>query len=228
MLSIVDLLDAGTVTVELAGYLLAAVSRGCSFMVGALPGGAGKTTVMGALLNFLPPDVELVPADSDQVVRDARHDKTRRRCYVCHEIGAGYYYAYLWGPVLTDLLQLPSHGHMAATNLHADTIDQAREQLCGQNAVLTDVFNQFGLMLFMDVRGRWGSARRRIATVYEPAASSPPRLVYAMDGAGEIVTTEPSRLVSGDELTAAMNRIETLRASGARNIEEVRQFLVGV
>jgi hypothetical protein len=228
MLSIVDLLDAGTVTVELAGYLLAAISRGSSFMVGALPGGAGKTTVMGALLNFVPADVELVPADSDAVVREARHDQTPRRCYICHEIGAGHYYAYLWGAVLTDLLRLPSCEHMAATNLHADTIDQARDQLCGQNAVPAEVFDAFGLMVFMDVRGRWGSARRRIAAVHEPGSSGPPRLVYGMNGAGGIVPAEPSRLVGADELAHAIDRMEALRAAGARTIEEVRQFLVQV
>jgi Flp pilus assembly CpaF family ATPase len=44
MLSIVDLIDAGTMSPELAAYSLAAIGGGASFMVGALPGGAGKTT----------------------------------------------------------------------------------------------------------------------------------------------------------------------------------------
>ncbi|MEK7765428.1 MAG: hypothetical protein AAB368_04240, partial [bacterium] len=59
MLSIVDLIEAGTVTRELAAYLLAAIGGGASFMTAALPGGAGKTTVMGALLNFVPPGRDL-------------------------------------------------------------------------------------------------------------------------------------------------------------------------
>ena len=63
MLSIVDLLEAGTLSPALAAYLLAAISRGASFMVGALPGSAGKTTVMGALLNFVPATIALKPAD---------------------------------------------------------------------------------------------------------------------------------------------------------------------
>ena len=63
MLSEVDLLSANTVTPDLAAYLLAAIRGGASFMVGAQPGGAGKTTVMGALLNFVPANVELRPAD---------------------------------------------------------------------------------------------------------------------------------------------------------------------
>ena len=63
MLSAVDLLSANTVTPDLAACLLAAIRGGASFMVGAQPGGAGKTTVMGALLNFVPANVELRPAD---------------------------------------------------------------------------------------------------------------------------------------------------------------------
>ena len=50
MLSIVDLIDAGTVDKSIAAYFLAVISKGKSFLVGAKPGGAGKTTVMGALL----------------------------------------------------------------------------------------------------------------------------------------------------------------------------------
>ncbi len=226
MLSIVDLIDAGTVTVELAGYLLASIHKGSSVMVGALPGGAGKTTVMGALLNFVPADVELVPADGDEVVHQALSDQSSRRCYICHEIGAGYYYAYLWGAVLTDLFRLPSSGHLVATNLHADTIEQARHQICVDNPVPAEVFDRFGLMLFLHVRGRWGSAQRRIATVYEPAPSGPPRLVYSMNRDGRIEPAEPSSLVTAEEAERATDRIDALLASGARTIEQVRQFVV--
>ncbi len=45
MLSIAGLIEAGTVTRDLAAYSLAAIGTGASFMVGALPGGAGMTTV---------------------------------------------------------------------------------------------------------------------------------------------------------------------------------------
>ena len=54
MLSIFDLLAAKTLDLDLAAYLMARISLGASFMVGSVPGGAGKTTVMCALLNFIP------------------------------------------------------------------------------------------------------------------------------------------------------------------------------
>jgi hypothetical protein len=58
MLTLPDLVQAGTMDLPMAGYLMAAVSSGASFMVGCVPGGGGKTTVMGALLNVGPADVE--------------------------------------------------------------------------------------------------------------------------------------------------------------------------
>ena len=57
-----DLLEAGTVDLPLAGYLAAMMRRGSSLMVGARPGGAGKTAVMVALLNLLPDDVACDPS----------------------------------------------------------------------------------------------------------------------------------------------------------------------
>ena len=93
MLSVVDLIDAGTVSTDLAAYCMAAIGRGASFMVGALPGGAGKTTVMGALLNFVPEDVVLQPADGIHTIRRGLAQSSPRRCYICHEIGRGSYYA---------------------------------------------------------------------------------------------------------------------------------------
>jgi hypothetical protein len=48
MLSLVDLIEAGTVDLPLAAYPAAAM-RSASLLVGARPGDAGKTAVMCAL-----------------------------------------------------------------------------------------------------------------------------------------------------------------------------------
>ncbi len=229
MLSIVDLIDAQTVSIDLAGYLLAAIGQGTSFLVGANPGGAGKTTVMGALLNFVPADVSLVPTDRDAVVRRGLEDTSARRCYICHEIGAGHWYAYLWGSVLADLFALPSVGHMVATNLHADTLEEARDQLCRDNPVPEESFHRFGLMLFLDVRGGWGRTQRTVAAVHEATEPGPPRRVYTMTAPGSIERDEPSSLVTAEEHAGATKRIEALyeRRDEIRAIDEVRAFLVG-
>lgn len=225
MLSVVDLIDAGTIPVDLAAYFAAAIGKSTSFMVGANPGGAGKTTVMGALLNLVPDDVHLLPADSERTVRTVAGRPSPRCCCICHEIGAGHYYAYLWGRVLVDLFRLPEQGHMVATNLHADTLDEARHQLCSDNPVPDNLFDRFGLMVFLDVCGRWGSVTRQTATVWEPDPDGPPRLVYEGTGNGGVEPVAPSRLVTDDEREQARGMIEALLDTDQRTIDEVRAFI---
>jgi hypothetical protein len=223
MLSVVDLIDAGTMSTELAAYCLAAIGRGASFMVGALPGGAGKTTVMGALLNFVPPDVVLRPADGIDVIRRGLADAEPRCCYICHEIGRGPYYAYLWDDELRTYFELPERGHMLATNLHADTYEQARQQICDDNAVSPEALRRMNLMLFLEVRHSGFRTRREIATVWESNGRDEHRLVFTAHGTTPVPNA--SRLVTAQDLAEARQLIERTMASGVRTIEQVRALL---
>ena len=220
MLSVVDLIEAGTLSTKLAAYCLAAVEQGASFMVGAMPGGAGKTTVMGALLNFVPPDVDLAPADGQESIGMAIAAGSPRRCFICHEIGPGSYYAYLWGQELREYFRLAEAGHMLATNLHADTYEQAHDQICQQNEVPEIALRRMNLMLFLSVhRG----VRRRIEQIWESDGRQPHRLVYEAGDGGRI---EPSQLVTAPNLAAAEQTLEKLLSSGRRAIEDVRALIL--
>ena len=143
MLSVFDLLAAETLDLDLAAYLMARISRGSSFMVGSVPGGAGKTTVMCALLNFLPIDLSIIAATVQAVYEAANEKPPGRACYLCHEIGSGSYFAYLWADALRAYCGLFEHGHLLATNLHADNPEQAIEQICDTNGVPGEYFNKF-------------------------------------------------------------------------------------
>ena len=220
MLSVVDLIEAGTMTAELAAYCLAAIGKGASFMVGAMPGGAGKTTVMGALLNFVPAGVHLVPADAQDVIRQGLRKPSRQQCFICHEIGSGPYYAYLWGQELREYFSLAEAGHMLATNLHADTYEQAHDQICRQNEVSEVALWRMNLMLFLSVRP---GGRRRIEQVWESDGGQPHRRVYEARKGGLI---EPSHLGTAPKLVAAGQVIEKLLSNGGRSIEDVRALVV--
>jgi len=162
MFSIVDLVEAGTLDKDLAAFLLWKVASGESFVVGARPGGAGKTTVMCALIDLLPLGVEAVPTTDQQVIESGLRQPDPRKCYVCHEIGRGSWYAYLWGSAVQRLFELPRLGHIVATNLHADTLEEAHAQICDDCRSKEEDFGSVGLFLFLRVRG----ARRRICTVH--------------------------------------------------------------
>jgi hypothetical protein len=109
---------------------------------------------------------------------------------------------------------------MLATNLHADTYEQARDQICQQNEVPEAALRRMNLMLFLSVH-RGG--RRRIENVWESNGLQPHRLAYEADRGGLI---EPSGLVSAPKLVEAGRVIEKLLSSGRRAIEDVRAMVL--
>ena len=218
MLSVFDLLAAETLDLDLAAYLMARISKGASFMVGASPGGAGKTTVMCALLNFVPADVSLIAATPEAVYSAAARQASGRTCYVCHEIGSGSYFAYLWSDALRTYCRLSEHGHMLATNLHADDIDEAREQVCTDNGVKVDQFNRFELMIFLRVKGGYFDARRWIDLVYSSDGSSGHELAFtaATDGGAS-----PTLHADPEYLSECRDFLEE-RARDTKTVEHTR------
>lgn len=221
MLSIVDLLEAGTFTPDLAAYCLAAISRGASFMVGASPGGAGKTTVMGALLNFVPPGVTLHAADTLPIIEWAAKFNRQRGCYICHEIGTGHYFAYLWGEPLRAYFELLRQGHMLATNLHADSLEDARHQICHENQVSPLLFRKINLVLFIEFAGGW-RGRRVISQLWESDGRLEHQLLYD----GDKLHLRESRLVSVEAMTAAHALLQAVLDAGVRDIRSVRETLL--
>lgn len=175
MLSIFDLLERGTLDIELASFAFYWISQGASFLVGANPGGAGKTTVMGALLNFVPMDVQLVPAIEQEILQGIKQGTGKKKCYICHEIGAGHWYAYLWGSALRNYFSLLDHGHILATNLHADDINEAYDQICIENRVPERYFQQINLMFYLHILPGY---KRRVEKVYFSPGNLEHTLVY--------------------------------------------------
>ncbi|HEY3324633.1 MAG TPA: hypothetical protein VGP72_29545 [Planctomycetota bacterium] len=220
MLSVVDLLADGTIARDLAAYALASISGGCSFMVGALPGGAGKTTVMGALLNFVPADVELIAADSIAVIERGASTPIPRACFICHEIGSGPYYAYLWGEELRAYFDLPRAGHMLATNLHADTFEQAHDQVCGSNGVPEAAFRRMNLLFFLSLEREGFRTTRRIAELWESDGSRPHTRIF---GTGQALN---GGLASTAAMQGARAKLDEMVARDIRQIAAVREHLV--
>ncbi len=226
MLSVFDLLDAETLGLDLAAYLMARISRGASFIVGAVPGGAGKTTVMCAMLNFVPLDARLVAATEDAVDRARAGTGTDRNCYICHEIGSGDYFAYLWGRPLQDYCSLHSKGQILATNLHADNPEQTYDQICKQNSVSDEDFRRFELLLFLDVQGGYFDARRRISTVYSSDGQSDHVLIYDQNTGLSDILENQTCPVSPAYISACKEFLDTAGSKGIRTIEQTRQAVV--
>jgi hypothetical protein len=143
MLSVIDLVEAGTLSVRWCAFLLRCIERGASWLVGARPGGAGKTTVMSALLAMLPQGTGITLTNAGTGwERSGPGD-----CVVCYEISAGSYDAYLWGSGVRVLTELGRSGCRIVSNLHADTLEEAREQIVDDCGAFEEGFGAFDLFI---------------------------------------------------------------------------------
>lgn len=180
MLSLVDLIKAGTISLELASEMILIVSRGGSFLTAAGPGGVGKTTLMGALLAFLPPDTEIVTVEGPATLKGLARSSSDRaayrraegrkasrrgnqRCLMVHEIGSGSYFGYLWGPAVAEYFSFHEEGFTLASNLHAMSYEQARDQLTGPTLGVAD--EHFGGVDIIACMAR-DSGKRRVTSVW--------------------------------------------------------------
>jgi hypothetical protein len=162
MLSVIDLVEAGTLSVPWCVWLLDRVERGSSWLVGARPGGAGKTTVMSALLAMLPQRTRITLTNAGTGWERSGPDD----CIVCYEISAGFYDAYLWGSGVRALTELGRSGCRIVANLHADTLDEARKQIVGDCGALEEGFGAFDLFIPLTLKeadSRSGGFGRRTA-----------------------------------------------------------------
>ena len=149
MLSIIDLLNAGTLNLPQAARLTARIYAGSSFLVGAKPGSAGKTTVMGALLNMIPKySVINLPIDGS----DWRKSK-ENEYILSYEIGAGHYDCYIWGETLREFMRLGAEKRRIVSNIHADTLEEAYEQIVIINKSKEGHFNSFAVFIPIRIAG---------------------------------------------------------------------------
>lgn len=209
MLTIVDLIEDGTADPETAGYLLACVEAGASFLCAAGPGGVGKSTLMACLLSFLPPGERIITVTDPAAIPEA----DAPTCYLCHEIGAGSWFGYLWGEQAACFLRLRRAGRVAAS-LHADSDREIREQLLSPSVGADEADLAAVDLLLTMVRD---GGRRRISTVYESSGDGLAqwRPVVEWDPRDDSFTLAPSQLLPrllGGDVAHAQKRTE--RATG--------------
>lgn len=179
-LSIVDLIQAGTLSLDMAAYAMRAMQEGVSLLTGARPGGAGKTTLMAAILGFLPPEVPIVTVDGPQVIHEGLSRQVGEpTCYLVHEIGSGHWFGYLWGPDVADYFSLINGSRRIASCLHADTLDELTDILCSPPLEVRKAdLGRVGLILFMHVSRLRGNLQRRVATFWEADGHGGHKLLF--------------------------------------------------
>ena len=176
----VDLVQAGTISVEMAGYAMRAMAEGASLLTGARPGGAGKTTLMAAILGLLPPGVPIITVDDSRVIREGlRRLVTEPACYLAHEIGSGHWHGYIWGPDVADFFSMIDGERRIVSCLHADTLEEVTGILCSPPLrVARESLGRMHLILFMHVIPGPRGYRRRVASFWEADGHGGHRKVF--------------------------------------------------
>lgn len=123
-LSIADLIAAGNFDARTAALLWLLIEARASIVVAADPPGAGKTTTLTALGDFLPPDTGRIYLRGwNETFAFVGNADPARSYILCNEISA-HLPVYLWGRKVQQLFAARAAGFPFGATMHADTADE--------------------------------------------------------------------------------------------------------
>lgn len=106
-----------------AAHLWAALARRCSLVVVGGPSGVGKTTLLTALLDFLPPQTRRIYPRGCSETFDFLSDATlvaAETAVLINEISP-HLPVYLWGPAVQTMLEGAHRGYTLLATAHAES-----------------------------------------------------------------------------------------------------------
>lgn len=241
-LSIIDLMDAGTISSDMAALCWLQIEKGSSLLTGAVPGGAGKTTLMAALLAFLPPGEQIATvSEPDVIQRACEGEYGDDVCLLAHEIGAGSWFAYIWGRVAADFFAAGRAGCRCVSCLHADTPEQAADILRSCGVEERDI-RAVDMQLFMWMEGGFRQRTRRVSSLHLPVGDGSHAVYRWRRDADEFEALVPPENVlahladnSDDSVSDIHEKygryrdaLEGMQRKGTRDFSEVRKKVLSV
>lgn len=224
MLSVMDLLAAGTFNSEIASLLLFLMSKNPSFLACAGPGGAGKTTLLGALLVHLPENVKILDYGDNPSPRG-------NVCFLAHEVSGGDYYGYIRDEDARRFFSLASKSNniSVSATAHADTADELAEFLTASHGVRDEDIFGLDFLAFIN----FTPYGRRLISLWQGTGGGF-RTVYSynpkkdgwdrnsdFDCAGLGISAGEFR----EGLAQARRALKRLEEENARDISHVRRLL---
>ncbi len=176
--SLLDLIEQGPFDLDTAAWWMSHVANGASWIVGSGPGGIGKSTTMRSFLSVVSGDRAFAIAMPGEIAPLADHQK---RCTIALELSDHRPPGYLWDQDLRDFFNLSKVGHQLVGNVHADTVEETREQIVGACSVPEEQFHHINIIAFVWLEGyeRGHSGRIRDQTSRRFLTS-----VHYTDGSG--------------------------------------------
>jgi hypothetical protein len=238
--SLVWLLQAGALDARLAAFLSLAVEFRRTIVVVAEPQEAGKTTLLTALLDFLPPDAQPVYLRGWYERFTFLDSVPRERAYLlCNEISA-HLPTYLWGQGVRRVFQAGIDGYPFVTTMHATSAAEAIDLLRRYPLeVSAEHIPAIDLVITLDMGYVNTSLVRRVIRVEEVSATSAPYAVATLSERSLLrapLEHRTGRLISrvaawcgcsDDEASRLLSRrerqLESWREQGVVDIDAVRE-----
>lgn len=128
-LSLVEIVEAGTLDRRAAALLILLIESRRSIVLASEPPMSGKTTLLSALVPFLPEDTRPLflrgLAETFDYVRDA----DPRTSYLLVNELSSHLPVYLWGSKATRMFRTLASGFGVGTTMHADDVSEALAEL---------------------------------------------------------------------------------------------------
>ncbi len=221
---IIDLVQNGTMSPEIAATLQLTAQQRRSLLVVAIPRWAGKSTVTRLALEHVPAGTPLHTLIDHPADLDALESEAPGGYLVAPEISQAEVPGYIWGAPVRRVFATLGRGYSLATALHAPGLDQAFAVLTGENGVPDEQAAALDLMVYIRTLGDdWQApTRRAVAEVHEIEAVSSgrpqARLLHRWDEPGDHFEqlAEPSWL-AGSGFDATGRAREIAAAAEARS-----------
>jgi flagellar protein FlaI len=192
-LSIVDICNSGALTWQMAGYMSLIVEEGMNFFVSGETA-SGKTTLMNALMTFIPPSAKIVSIEDTPEVQVPHPNWTRE--VVRGQMSAQGGSVDMFSLLKAALRQRPNMiiigeirgeegniafqammtGHAVSATFHAATVEKLIQRVTGApiNVPRTYVENLNVVVICSAVRLPTGKPGRRILSISEIIGYDPP------------------------------------------------------
>ena len=234
-LTLIDLVRNGTMNADIAAALASVAAEEHSFMVVAVPRFAGKSTVTNAMLHCVPASVPMHRLSGDEAEMERLEHDSGSGYLVVGEFSRAPVPSYIWGPPVRKVFETMRAGYSLSTALHAPSVDEAYDAICGANGVPDEDASRLSYMVYIQRMGDdEDSFWRRISEVHEVdrVVEGKPqgRLLYRWrerDDRFEQVDDPRLLAVDADSLRERARRIAELASSGRTSVSDVRSVIAG-
>lgn len=165
-LSITQIMRAGTLNPRITALLWLAMEHGRSIILAADPPGAGKTTILTALLAFAKPEASLYFTQGwGETFRLPPIEPEDPPIYIMINEISDHLPVYSWGPYVDRAFELMAEGYSLASTMHADTVDGVIEQLTEECDVPVANIGNLAFVVPMYIGAANGQRVRRVSEV---------------------------------------------------------------